>query len=98
MWPSDRVAQLYPQAPGSLFIDFYDLQGYSGGILTCLHMENNVSIFTVIEKTKEAPSKKRVTVLLQDGCLTLNLEAVSFSKVSVIFLQARKHLIPEDTH
>jgi hypothetical protein len=25
--PSDRVAQLYPQAPGSLFIAFYDSQG-----------------------------------------------------------------------
>jgi hypothetical protein len=32
------VAQLYPQAPGSLFIAFYDLQGYGGGILTHLHM------------------------------------------------------------
>jgi hypothetical protein len=36
MSPSDRVAQLYPQAPGSLFIASYDLQGYGGGILTCL--------------------------------------------------------------
>jgi hypothetical protein len=38
MSPRNRVAQLYPQAPGSLFITFYDLQGYRGGILTCLHM------------------------------------------------------------
>jgi hypothetical protein len=37
MYPNDRVAQLYPQAPGSLFVAFYDLQGYGGGILTCLH-------------------------------------------------------------
>jgi hypothetical protein len=37
MSPSDRVAQLYPQAPGSLFIAFYDSQGDGGGILTCLH-------------------------------------------------------------
>jgi hypothetical protein len=27
MSPSDRVAQLYPQAPGSIFIIFYDSQG-----------------------------------------------------------------------
>jgi hypothetical protein len=37
MSPSDRVAQLYPQAPGSLFVAFYDLLGYCGGILTRLH-------------------------------------------------------------
>jgi hypothetical protein len=32
----DSVAQLYPQAPGSLFVSFYDSQGYGGGILTRL--------------------------------------------------------------
>jgi hypothetical protein len=31
---SDRVAQYYPQAPGSLFIASYDSQGSGGGILT----------------------------------------------------------------
>jgi hypothetical protein len=39
MSPSDRVVQLYSQAPGSLFIVFYDSQGYGGGIVTCLHTE-----------------------------------------------------------
>jgi hypothetical protein len=38
MSPSDRMAQLYPQALGSLFVVFCDLQGYSGSILACLHM------------------------------------------------------------
>jgi hypothetical protein len=33
------VAQLYPQAPGSLFVT-YDSQGYGVGILTRLHMGN----------------------------------------------------------
>jgi hypothetical protein len=37
MPPSDRVAQFYPQAPGSLFVAFYDSAGYGGGILTHLH-------------------------------------------------------------
>jgi hypothetical protein len=37
MSPGDRVAQLHPQAPGSLFVAFYDSQGYGGGILTHLH-------------------------------------------------------------
>jgi hypothetical protein len=35
--PSDRVAQLYPHTPGSLFVAFHDSQGYGGGILTRLH-------------------------------------------------------------
>jgi hypothetical protein len=36
--PSDRVAQLYPQALDSLFVAFYDSQGYGGGFLTRFHM------------------------------------------------------------
>jgi hypothetical protein len=36
MSPSDRVAQIYPQAPGSLFV-FYDSQVYGGSILTHFH-------------------------------------------------------------
>jgi hypothetical protein len=35
--PADRVAQLYLQAPGSLFLAFCHSQGYGGGILTRLH-------------------------------------------------------------
>jgi hypothetical protein len=31
-YPKNRVAQLYPQALGSLSVAFYDSQGYSGGI------------------------------------------------------------------
>jgi hypothetical protein len=35
--PRNREVQLYPQALGSLFIAFYDSQGYGGGIRTLLH-------------------------------------------------------------
>jgi hypothetical protein len=38
MFLRKRVAQLYPQAPGSLWIAFYDSQGCGGDILTRLHM------------------------------------------------------------
>jgi hypothetical protein len=38
MFPSDRMAQFYPQAPGPLFVAFYDSQGYGGGILSRLHV------------------------------------------------------------
>jgi hypothetical protein len=34
---TNRVAQLYPQALGSLFVASYDSQGYGGGIGTRLH-------------------------------------------------------------
>jgi hypothetical protein len=39
MSPSDRVAQIYPQAPGPLFVAFYDLHGCDVRILTRLHTE-----------------------------------------------------------
>jgi hypothetical protein len=42
---SDRVAQLYSQAPGSFFVAFYDSQGYGGAILTFLHTE--IKIFKI---------------------------------------------------
>jgi hypothetical protein len=35
--PRNRVAQLYPQTLGSIFVASYDSQGYSGGIRTRLH-------------------------------------------------------------
>jgi hypothetical protein len=36
--PQWRRAQLYPQGSGSLFVAFYDSQGYDAGILTRFHM------------------------------------------------------------
>jgi hypothetical protein len=39
---SDRVAHLYPQARSSLFVAFYDSQGYGGGTLTRLHSHRHV--------------------------------------------------------
>jgi hypothetical protein len=38
--PRNRVAQLYPEAPGSLFFASYDSQDYGGGIRTRLHAVN----------------------------------------------------------
>jgi hypothetical protein len=35
--PRNRMPQLYPQAPGSVFVASYDSQNYGGGILTSLH-------------------------------------------------------------
>jgi hypothetical protein len=41
----NRVAQLYPQALGSLFIASYDSQGYGGGIWSCLHTGSDLAVF-----------------------------------------------------
>jgi hypothetical protein len=41
MSPSDTVAQLYPQALGSLFVTSYHSQGYGVGILTHLNTGND---------------------------------------------------------
>jgi hypothetical protein len=43
--PRNRVAQLYPQALGSLFIASYDPQGYGGGIRTCLYAGIKIVVF-----------------------------------------------------
>jgi hypothetical protein len=48
MPPSDRVAQLYLQTLGSIFIAFYYAQGCGGGILNCLHMGVSVGFLLQI--------------------------------------------------
>jgi hypothetical protein len=47
--PRNRVAQLHPRALGSLYVAYYASQGYSGGILTHLHMciLSNLSILLI---------------------------------------------------
>jgi hypothetical protein len=41
--PSNRVVQLYPQTPCSLFVASYDSQGYDGSIPPLLHTERITS-------------------------------------------------------
>jgi hypothetical protein len=51
MFPSDRMVQLHPQAPGSLSVALYDLQGYGGGILTHLLTGNYFTSTTTTTTT-----------------------------------------------
>jgi hypothetical protein len=46
MSPTDRVSQVYPQTPGSLFVT-YDSQGYGESILTYLHMGSDIIQFGI---------------------------------------------------
>jgi hypothetical protein len=57
--PRNRVARLYPQALGSLFVASYDSQGYGGGIRLRLHTGFN-------------PNSKSKSKLLYDGRFTAN--------------------------
>jgi hypothetical protein len=41
MSPRNRVAQLYPQEPGSVFVASYDSQGYGGGIRPHLRTDSD---------------------------------------------------------
>jgi hypothetical protein len=52
--PPVTRCQLYPQAPGSLFVAFYDSQGYSGAIITRLHT------WTFFSLSKKLPECDRI--------------------------------------
>jgi hypothetical protein len=56
MSPNDRVAQLCPQTPGSLFIVFHDSQSRGGGILTRLHTGSFIDI-ELLSNQETMPSK-----------------------------------------
>jgi hypothetical protein len=58
MSPSDRMAQLYFQAPGSLFVAFYDSKFYGGGFLTCPSTGLLFHIHAFNEKGKTMRSKE----------------------------------------
>jgi hypothetical protein len=46
--PRNRMARLYPQAMGSLFVASYDSQGYGGGIRLRLHTGLCRSVVSVL--------------------------------------------------
>jgi hypothetical protein len=57
--PRNRVAQLYPQALGSLFVASYNSQGHGGGIRTRLHMgflkTDQVEVKVMLRPTASRP-------------------------------------------
>jgi hypothetical protein len=46
--PRNKVAQLYPQTQGSLYVLSYDSQGFGGGILTHLHAGQFFKLWLVL--------------------------------------------------
>jgi hypothetical protein len=54
MSPRNRVVQLYPQALSSLFVAFYDSQGYGGGIRTPVSV-SGMSLSLMLRSTVSRP-------------------------------------------
>jgi hypothetical protein len=68
------MTQLYPLAPGSLFIAFYDSQGYGGGILTHLRM----GYIVVIERVINAPNIYQDSLFYYSMLVIKHLWRISF--------------------
>jgi hypothetical protein len=58
--PRNRVAQLYPQALGSIYVASYDLHGYGGGILT-LPQPGGPGPCIYIPQEQDGPGQSHVT-------------------------------------
>jgi hypothetical protein len=56
MTPTDRVAQLYPQALGSILVAFYDMHGlqwdYSLNLATTREIENYAILESIFREKK----------------------------------------------
>jgi hypothetical protein len=79
MSPSDRVAQLYRQALVSLFVSFYDCQGYGGGILADLHMGSLLSQCSQLQHKFLEIRLKSSLSLVAIPCATFVLINVKFT-------------------
>jgi hypothetical protein len=60
--PRNRVAQLYHQALGSIFVASYDSQGYGRGIVTCLHTDRQIMVLLLTKYNSTCPSTHAHTV------------------------------------
>jgi hypothetical protein len=69
--PRNRVARLYPQAPGSLFITSYDSQGYGESIWPRLH--------TGFHSVFSARPLYRLPVTMGNVCCLFDIMEASFA-------------------
>jgi hypothetical protein len=63
--PRNRVAQLYSQALGYIFVASYDSQGYGGGILTRLHTGFTVCQSHIMTVRRPSETRDQFFFLLQ---------------------------------
>jgi hypothetical protein len=67
MYPRKRVAKLYPQALGSLFIASYDSQGYGWGIWPRVNNWTTSSCYTALAQTTKKTFLPLLRVLSLPG-------------------------------
>jgi hypothetical protein len=92
--PRNRVAELYPQAMGSLFVVSYDSQGCDRGIRTHLHAGSPYSLtvgsrYTSITSARTAqkmPFPTISSIVAADTCLLSSYQAMTVFVSHVILL------------
>jgi hypothetical protein len=73
--PRNRVAQLCPQALGSLFITSYNSQGWGGCIWTCLYVgvpTNSTELIVLFIQPWHGPQRKRLFHYCMFSCCRRN--------------------------
>jgi hypothetical protein len=84
-----RVAQLYPQAQGSLFVASYDSQGYGGDIRTRLHTGTPESRKVSSVYTRNFGSERRENTTSNSSCVLSQLSLCVCVPIPLIVAKQR---------
>jgi hypothetical protein len=99
--PRNRVARLYPQALGSLFVASYDSQGSVGDIRPRLHTRSDwvaLIVFRITfctDRAENTVSKSNYIVVeaclprrcLETGCITVDYSPIAYQRLSTLRLK-----------
>jgi hypothetical protein len=83
MSPKNRVAQLYPQALGSLFVASYDSQGYGGDIRNRLHAGSRIGICAMNRTPSPRPEAYSATSASFKYSLQIYFYSIFYPKAGV---------------
>jgi hypothetical protein len=95
MSPSDRVSELYPQAPGSLFFSLHQSLNYCEGILTSLHTGQDAQVGSI--KSRPLHNALHFTHPHKDIISTHEMDTIHWSQNQLTNLwPTRPFLRPDD--